>query len=74
MPLYEYYCQPCHGVFEELRPMREASEAESDAIEAARALAREFAERATGGLGALPAGEARRTLDELGGYVLTRRA
>ena len=27
MPLYEYYCQPCHGVFEELRPMREAGEA-----------------------------------------------
>tara|TARA_B100000029_G_scaffold514987_1_gene619948 strand:- start:10735 stop:11211 length:477 start_codon:yes stop_codon:yes gene_type:complete len=27
MPLYEYYCQPCHGIFEELRPMREATEA-----------------------------------------------
>ena len=27
MPLYEYYCEPCHGVFEELRPMREAGEA-----------------------------------------------
>ncbi len=27
MPIYEYYCQPCHGVFEELRPMREAGEA-----------------------------------------------
>ena len=26
MPLYEYYCQPCHGIFEELRPMREATE------------------------------------------------
>lgn len=26
MPLYEYYCQPCNGIFEELRPMREASE------------------------------------------------
>ena len=27
MPLYEYYCDPCHGVFEELRPIREATEA-----------------------------------------------
>ncbi len=26
MPLYEYYCQSCHGIFEELRPMRESSE------------------------------------------------
>lgn len=26
MPLYEYYCEPCHGIFEELRPMREATE------------------------------------------------
>jgi putative FmdB family regulatory protein len=26
MPLYEYYCEPCHGIFEELRPMREAGE------------------------------------------------
>ena len=26
MPLYEYYCQHCNGIFEELRPMREASE------------------------------------------------
>ena len=26
MPLYEYYCQDCHGIFEELRPMRESSE------------------------------------------------
>lgn len=25
MPLYEYYCQPCDGVFELLRPAREAS-------------------------------------------------
>ena len=57
-----------------LLPEAIAAVAESDAIEAARALAREFAERATGGLVALPAGEARRTLDELGGYVLTRRA
>jgi putative FmdB family regulatory protein len=26
MPLYEYYCEPCDGVFEVLRPMKEASE------------------------------------------------
>jgi putative FmdB family regulatory protein len=26
MPIYEYYCEPCHGIFEELRPMREATE------------------------------------------------
>jgi len=26
MPLYEYYCEPCHGIFEELRPMREATD------------------------------------------------
>jgi putative FmdB family regulatory protein len=26
MPLYEYYCQGCDGVFEELRSMRESSE------------------------------------------------
>ena len=25
MPLYEYYCQSCHGVFQEIRQMREAS-------------------------------------------------
>lgn len=25
MPLYEYYCQECDGIFEALRPMREAS-------------------------------------------------
>lgn len=25
MPLYEYYCAGCHGVFEEIRQMREAS-------------------------------------------------
>ena len=25
MPLYEYYCKPCHGIFEVIRPMREAS-------------------------------------------------
>ena len=27
MPIYEYYCQHCDGVFEQLRSMREASEA-----------------------------------------------
>ena len=26
MPLYEYYCDDCYGVFELLRPQREASE------------------------------------------------
>lgn len=26
MPVYEYFCQHCDGIFEELRPMREASE------------------------------------------------
>ncbi|GAB4331127.1 MAG: hypothetical protein Kow0010_16270 [Dehalococcoidia bacterium] len=26
MPLYEYYCQHCNGIFEELRPMREAAD------------------------------------------------
>jgi len=26
MPIYEYYCQPCNGIFEELRPIREATE------------------------------------------------
>jgi putative FmdB family regulatory protein len=26
MPVYEYYCQPCDGVFEALRSIREASE------------------------------------------------
>jgi len=25
MPLYEYYCEHCHGIFEAIRPMREAS-------------------------------------------------
>ncbi|MCK9485928.1 MAG: zinc ribbon domain-containing protein [Dehalococcoidia bacterium] len=28
MPLYEYYCEPCNGVFELLRPAREASRAQ----------------------------------------------
>lgn len=26
MPLYEYYCQPCNGIFEAIRPMREAGD------------------------------------------------
>ena len=26
LPLYEYFCQPCNGIFEELRPLREATE------------------------------------------------
>ncbi len=26
MPLYEYYCEHCDGIFESLRPMREAGE------------------------------------------------
>lgn len=26
MPIYEYYCEPCNGIFEELRPIREATE------------------------------------------------
>ena len=26
MPLYEYFCDPCDGIFEALRPMREASD------------------------------------------------
>ena len=25
MPLYEYYCEPCNGIFETIRQMREAS-------------------------------------------------
>jgi putative FmdB family regulatory protein len=29
MPLYEYYCESCDGVFETLRSMREASEPSS---------------------------------------------
>jgi putative FmdB family regulatory protein len=27
MPVYEYYCEPCDGIFEALRPMREAASA-----------------------------------------------
>jgi len=26
MPLYEYYCEPCHGVFDAFRQMRDAAE------------------------------------------------
>ena len=29
MPLYEYYCDPCDGVFEALRPIREAANSSS---------------------------------------------
>src|SRR3954470_19468561 len=29
MPLYEYYCESCNGVFEQLRSMRESSEPSS---------------------------------------------
>ncbi len=25
MPIYEYYCEPCNGIIEGIRPMREAS-------------------------------------------------
>ncbi len=25
MPLYEYYCEPCNGIFEAIRPMSEAA-------------------------------------------------
>jgi putative FmdB family regulatory protein len=26
MPVYEYYCRSCNGIYEQLRPMRQASE------------------------------------------------
>jgi putative FmdB family regulatory protein len=26
MPVYEYFCKPCDGIFEALRPMREAAD------------------------------------------------
>jgi putative FmdB family regulatory protein len=26
MPVYEFYCKPCDGIYEALRPMREASD------------------------------------------------
>jgi putative FmdB family regulatory protein len=26
MPIYEFYCKPCDGIYEALRPMREASD------------------------------------------------
>jgi len=26
MPLYEYYCEPCDGIYEALRPIREAAD------------------------------------------------
>ena len=28
MPIYEYYCEPCNGVFELLRPVRDASKSQ----------------------------------------------
>ncbi len=51
-----------------------AAVVESDAIGRAQGMAREFVERALEGLSALEAGEARRTLEELSAYVLTRRS
>ena len=46
MPLYEYYCSDCNGVFELLRPAKQASEAqpcvECDA-DSKRIISREFA-------------------------------
>ena len=51
-----------------------AAVSESDAIARAQGMAREFVERAREGLSALEATDARRTLDELSGYVLDRRS
>ena len=46
MPIYEYYCQSCDGVFELLRPVREASKdqpcVQCDA-DAKRIMSRDFA-------------------------------
>ena len=47
---------------------------ESDAIGRAQGMAEEFGDRALEGLSALEAGDARRTLEELSAYVLTRRS
>ena len=47
---------------------------ESDAIGRAQGMAQEFVDRALQGLAALEPGDARRTLEELSGYVLTRRS
>ncbi len=51
-----------------------AAVVESDAIGRAQGMAQEFVDRALEGLSALEASEARRTLEELSGYVLTRRS
>ncbi len=51
-----------------------AAVVESDAIGRAQGMAEEFGERALEGLSALEAGDARRTLEELSAYVLTRRS
>ena len=51
-----------------------AAVVESDAIGRAQGMAEEFVERALEGLSALEAGDARRTLEELSAYVLTRRS
>ena len=51
-----------------------AAVVESDAIGRAQGMAQEFVDRALEGLSALEATDARRTLDELSGYVLTRRS
>ena len=51
-----------------------AAVVESDAIGRAQGMAQEFVDRALEGLSALEATDARRTLEELSGYVLTRRS
>ena len=51
-----------------------AAVVESDAIGRAQGMAQEFVDRALEGLSALEASDARRTLEELSGYVLTRRS
>ena len=47
---------------------------DSDAIARAQGMAQEFVDRALKGLAALEASDAQRTLEELSGYVLTRRS
>ena len=51
-----------------------AAVVESEAIGRAQGMAQEFVDRALQGLSALEATDARRTLDELSGYVLSRRS
>ncbi len=51
-----------------------AAVVESEAIGRAQGMAQEFVDRALHGLSALEATDARRTLDELSGYVLSRRS